>query len=135
VLVVDVVEPPIVVLVVLDEPEVVLVVPPIVVVVGDVLVVVVGGKVVVVAVQLSASQQLATPETMHALADTEPRQRAAVFLMAHRETPCAVVRRQTTAPGRPHVDLFAHFTTELRQLGVSSPRWTAVVATARTQRT
>ena len=119
-LVVDVVEPPIVVLV--EDPDVVLVVPPIVVVVGEVLVVVVGGSVVVVAVQLSASQQLATPVTMHALAETEPRQRVAFFLMAQRETPCDVVRRHTTAPGRPHVDLFAHFTTELRQLGVSSPR-------------
>jgi hypothetical protein len=124
--VVVVVEPPIVVLV--EDPDVVLVVPPVVVVV-------VAGSVVVVAVQLSASQQLATPVTMHALAETEPRQRLAFFLMAQRETPCDVVRRHTTAPGRPHVDLFAHFTTELRQLGVSSPRSTAVVATARTQRT
>jgi hypothetical protein len=116
------------VLVVVDAPPVVvveaLVVP---------VVVVVGAAVVVVAPQLSASQQLATPLTTHAFALVEPWHRLASFLMLHLERPVDVVRRQTTAPGRPHVDLLAHFTTALRQLAESSPRSTAVVATARTQ--
>jgi len=117
-----VVEPPLVVVVVLVEEGDV-----------DVLVVVVGAAVVVVASQLAASQQLATPLTTHAFAPVEPWQRLASFLILHFERPPAVVRRQTTAPGRPHVDLLAHFVTALRHCGESSPRSTAVFATARTQ--